>query len=78
MVLLNEQLSFGYSDILHFSASCLNAFSVCAINHTVGLSFADLDDEILDTTPGAYCKNSSCTSPTNAYTQVCLCIFASF
>uniref|UniRef100_K3XPT5 Ubiquitin-like protease family profile domain-containing protein n=1 Tax=Setaria italica TaxID=4555 RepID=K3XPT5_SETIT len=29
----------------------------------------NLDDENLDSTAGAYCKNSSCTSSTNAYTQ---------
>jgi hypothetical protein len=78
MVLLNEHILVLATPILLFVASCPEEVCSCAISHTVGLSFADHDDEVLDSTAGKYYKKLSCTSSTKTYTQARLYNSASF
>ena len=67
----------GHSDTFLFVASCLKEVCSCAISHTGG-RFAESDDETMDSTASKYYPNSSCTTSTKTYTQVCLYDSAGF
>jgi len=78
MVLLNEHVLVLVTPISSFLLPPVRRKFVLAISHIVGLSFADHDDEVLDSTAGRYYKKLSCASSTKTYTQARLYSSASF